>query len=111
MQLALRRALKKLRVHSAISSGSDACLFQDLANALEGDSQWFKVLRLANRPEREESFLGIHEIIRPDPKDGGDFVVGKLFLFPEHEARAVQEEIHNFRFLVRRDSALRLVHQ
>src|SRR5882762_5841055 len=109
MKLAFGGAFKQLRIHVPSIARGHVGLFQDLANALEGDGERLEVFGLADGLQRNQTLLGIHQVIGPRTKNGADFVVAEAFPFAKNKLGAVENEVQDLRLLVRRYAALGLV--
>src|SRR5713101_7917686 len=77
-------------------------LLENLANALEGNRQGLEIARAANRAQRLDPALRVHEIVCAGAENRVDLVIGKLHLLPKDESRAVEEEFQDARFAARR---------
>src|SRR5882724_10095440 len=106
VKLALGGTLEQIWIHLVRFARSNVGLLKDFANALEGDSQRFEVLRLANGLQRHQAFLRVHQVVGAGTEYGTDFIVAKAVPLAEDEFGAVQDEVEDLSFLVGRDATL-----
>src|SRR5262245_60921900 len=106
MQYSLRFSLEELRLHLLRFTSRNCRLFQNLADAFEGNCQRLEVLRLANGAQRVQAPACIHEIVGTRPEDGVHFVIAEAFLLAEDELCALLQEVKNLLLLLGRHLAL-----
>src|SRR6267378_7119543 len=111
MELAFCSMLEELRIHMQRIAMRHIGLFQNFANALEGDCERFEVLGPANSSQRDQAPLRVHQIIGAGAKNGANLVVTETFSFTEDIFGTVENEVKDLRFLVRCDTTLGLVRQ